>query len=83
MIEKYLNKFLGDYWFRRGLACSVLFYTFHLTNWGAKFAEKALSEKADLVGTAGILTALAAIPLGLLTLVFNKYTETKTNDSGN
>lgn len=84
MIEKYLNRFFGDLWFSRGLAISILLFTFKLTEWGARFAEAALGSKSDLTGTAAIIGAVAAIPLALLTLLFNNYSEKrKANDANN
>jgi ABC-type nitrate/sulfonate/bicarbonate transport system permease component len=70
------------FWFRRGLAATVLAFCWHLTDWGASFAEKALTSKADLMAVAAVIGAVAAIPLGLLTLLFNKYVEGR-NDVGN
>lgn len=85
MISAWLDKVVGPFWFRRGLALAVLVFTFRLTNWGAQYAMMALMgpEKVDLLGVAGVITAVAAIPLGLITLVFNKYNEMKANDSSN
>lgn len=80
MLDSFLETVLGKRWFRRGLAIAVLCYTFKLTEWGARYAQLALDQKADLMGIAAIIGAVAAIPLGLLTLVFNKYNEVRTKD---
>lgn len=80
MLSKLLDKYIGLHWFRRCLAIAVLLYTFRLTNWGAQYAMLALGTGADLMGVAAIIGAVAAIPLGLVTLVFNKYNEKRTND---
>lgn len=61
----------------------VLVFTWHLSDWGAEFAGKALLSKADLMGVAAVIGAVAAIPLGLLTLLFNKYVEGRSGDVGN
>lgn len=60
-------------WFRRGLAVTTVWLTFSLTNWAAQYAEKALATKAALLDVAAVITAVAGIPLALLTLLFNKY----------
>ena len=73
-IEARLN---AGAWFRRGIVTFTLYMTFRLTNWGASFALTALASKADLVGTAGVITAVAGIPLGILTLIFNKYVDSR------
>ncbi len=69
-------------WFRRGLALAVLAFTWHLTDWGAAFAQQALTLKADLMACAAVIGAVAAIPLGLLTLLFNKYVEGRADTPG-
>jgi hypothetical protein len=80
MLDKYLNKLLGLRWFRRALIIAVLCFTFRLTTWGANYAVMALSLDKDLVGAAAIIGAVAAIPLGLLTMLFNKYEEKRVKD---
>jgi hypothetical protein len=59
--------------FRRGLIIAILLFTYRLTTWGMQYADKALLAGADLLGVAAILGAVAAMPLGILTLLFNKY----------
>jgi ABC-type nitrate/sulfonate/bicarbonate transport system permease component len=66
-------------WFRRGLAIAVLAFTWHLTDWGSLYAQQALTLKADLMAVAAVIGAVAAIPLGLLTLLFNKYVEGRSD----
>lgn len=83
MLDKYLSKFLGLRWFRRALAIAVLMFTFRLTTWGANYAMLAIATDKDLMGVAAVIGAVAAIPLGLLTLLFNKYEEKRQNDSEN
>jgi hypothetical protein len=80
MISRLLDRWLGKYWFRRGLAIAVLCYTFRLTTWSGTFAYTALLNGSDLTGVAAIIAAVAAIPLGLLTLVFQKYNESRTTE---
>lgn len=81
MLETLFNKLLGLCWFRRSLVIAILVFTFSLTGWAARFAQEALNQKADLVGTAGIIAAVAAAPLGLLTLMFNNYVEKRNQDA--
>jgi hypothetical protein len=68
-------------WFRRGIAVAVLVLTYRLTEWAARFAEKALAAKADLLATAATITAVAGVPLALLTLLFNKYATSRSQKS--
>jgi hypothetical protein len=81
VISRWLDKFVGPKWFTRGLSIAVLVYTFRLTNWGASYATMAIMQgEKDLMGVAAIIGAVAAIPLGLITLVLKIYSE-KANDS--
>lgn len=64
-------------WFRRGLAVSTVILTFQLTTWAAKFAESALAAKADLMAVAATIGAVSGVPLALLTLLFNKYSDSR------
>lgn len=73
-IEKRLDS--GSY-FRRALATAVVVLTFKLTEWGTHFAEVGLVAKADLLGIAAVLAAVAGIPVAILSLVFNKYVESR------
>lgn len=65
-------------WFRRGLAVATFWTTISLTTWAATFAERALATKVPLMDVAAVITAVAGIPLALLTLLFNKYTESRS-----
>lgn len=64
-------------WFRRAVVVFTLILTYRLTNWSTLYAVTAITAKADLIGTAGVITAVAGIPLGLLTLLFNKYVDSR------
>lgn len=66
--------------FRRALILAILWFTYRLTTWGMTFADHALSIGADLLGVAAILGAVAAMPLGILTLLFNKYDALRKQD---
>lgn len=80
MLDKLFDRFLGQRWFRRALIVVVLIFTFRLTTWGANYAMLALTTDKDLMGVAAVIGAVAAIPLGLLTMLFNKYEEKRNND---
>lgn len=67
-------------WFRRFLAIAVLLFTYKLTEWGIHFAESGLQSKADLMGIAAVIGALGTGPIALLTLLLNKYVETRVNE---
>lgn len=58
----------------------VLFFTYKLTEWGIHFAESALAAKADLMGVAGVIGAVATGPIAIVSLILNKYVETRTNE---
>lgn len=70
-------------WVRRGIAVFTLFETYWLTKWGASYASLALSEKADLMGIAATIGAVAGIPLALLTLLFKSYVESRKEGPAN
>jgi hypothetical protein len=73
-LERGFNKNL---WFRRGLAIAVLVLVFRMTNWGMSFAEATLAAKASLLDAAALVAAVGGIPTALLTILFNKYTDTR------
>lgn len=62
-------------WFRRGLYVATFWLTISLTTWAATYAEAALAQKATLLDVAAVITAVAGIPLALLTMLFNRYVE--------
>lgn len=68
-------------WFRRGLAIVVMVLVFRLTTWGMHYAQQALDGKAALLDVAAVITAVAGIPVALLTLLFNKYVENRNDSS--
>lgn len=65
-------------WFRRGLAVATVALAVQLTVWSTHFASKALADKADLMGVAAVIGAVAGVPVVLLTLLFNKYVDSKS-----
>lgn len=75
-LEERLTKGL---WFRRALAVFVAVLTIRLTHWGMAYADHALVAKAALLDVAAVIAAVAGIPVALVTLLFNKYVENRTN----
>lgn len=73
-IEERLDK---GAWFRRALAVVAILMTWSLTQWASGFAERALLAKVSLLDTAALITAVAGIPIGLLTVLFNKYVDSR------
>lgn len=69
----WLGKRLDDGWFSRLMMVGIGAFAWDLLAWSEAFASTALATKADLVGTAATVAAVAAAPLGLLTLALNKY----------
>jgi NAD/NADP transhydrogenase alpha subunit len=55
---------------------------FRVMDWTWAFASTALSRGADLMGTAAVIAAVAAVPQALLTLATNKYVELKYGNTG-
>lgn len=54
-----------------------LLVLFRMMDWTWAFASTALSKGSDLMGTAAVIAAVAAVPQALLTLATNKYAELK------
>lgn len=81
MLEKLFVSVFGLNWFRRTIVVSIVLLTIKLTEWGMAYAHSALQAHADLVGTAGIVTAVSGIPLTMLTLVFNFYRQQRQQDA--
>lgn len=65
--------------FRRLLIVAIMVLTFRLSVWATGFADKALSDKADLLGAAAIITAVAGVPVAIITALMNKYSEIRQN----
>ena len=75
----WLGRQLDAGWFGRALVLVQVAFAWNLLTWSEAFASTALATKADLVGTAGVIAATAAAPLGLITLAINKYLEMRAN----
>lgn len=62
-------------WFSRILVAIQIWFAWDLLLWSKAFASTALANGADLTGAAANVAAVAAAPLGLVTLAVNKYME--------
>jgi uncharacterized lipoprotein YddW (UPF0748 family) len=86
MLKTLLKGFDTSSWFRRGLVVTIILMTYRLTEWGAKYANTALDMIAngktiDLMAVAALIGAVAAAPVAIITLLVNKYVETRNNES--
>lgn len=61
----------------------VIYLAFKLSSWGMLFASVALTKGADLTGTAAVIAAVAGIPIGLVTIVFNTYVKSWRDSANN
>lgn len=78
-----IKRFVDDY-DQLFILITHLLVLFRMMDWTWAFASTALATRVDLMGTAAIIAAVAAIPQALLTLATNKYAELKyRNDSSN
>lgn len=83
MIEKspvarffsWLGAGLDAGWFSRILVVAQFYFVYWLLDWSMSFASTALATKADLMGSAANIAAVAAVPQALLMLATNKYME--------
>ena len=71
----WLGKKLDEGWFSRLMMVGIGYFAWDVLSWSEAFASTALATKSDLMGTAAVLAATSAAPLGLLTLALNKYLE--------
>lgn len=78
-VLRFEDRLNNGLWFRRALAIAVMVLVIRLTDWGMGYADKALLAKAALLDVAATITAVAGIPVALLTLLFNKYVETRSD----
>lgn len=74
-----VERFVSD-WLTEALVVAVIALAVKLTAWSAQYADTALVAKADLMGVAAVIAAVAAAPLGILTLLLNKYSEIRKAD---
>lgn len=65
-------------WFSRILVIAQFYFVYWLLDWSMSFASTALATKADLMGSAANIAAVAAVPQALLMLATNKYMEMRS-----
>lgn len=71
----WLGRQLDNGWFSRILLMAQFWFVYWILDWSMAFASTALSTKADLLGAAANIGAVAAIPQALLMLATSKYME--------
>lgn len=70
-----VSEVLDQGWVARALIVAQFILAFSMTNWAMAFAGTALAMKADLLHTAAVIGAVAAVPQALLMFATNKYVE--------
>lgn len=78
-----LSDILDGGWLSRIFLSAQFYLAFYMVDWAMSFANAALAVKADLLGTAAIITAVAAVPQALLMLATNKYIELRNLPTNN
>lgn len=76
-----ISDILDQGWVTRALIGAQFVLAFSMTNWAMAFAGTALAVKADLLHTAAVIGAVAAVPQALLMFATNKYVEFRYRDS--
>lgn len=72
---KQIGTWLDAGWFSRILVAAQFWFAWDLLTWSKAFASTALATGRDLMGTGATVAAVAAAPLGLITLALSKYLE--------
>lgn len=73
-----LGKWLEDGWFSRILVGFQFWFCWFIVDWSMSYASTALATKADLLGAAANIGAVAAIPQALLMLATNSYMQMRS-----
>jgi hypothetical protein len=73
----FFERKLND-WFSEIMIAAIVVMCMRLTTWAAHYADLALTSKADLLGTASVIAAVAGVPVAMFTLLFNKYAELRS-----
>lgn len=60
-------------WFSRILLIAQFWFVYWILDWSMAFASTALATKADLMGAAANIAAVAAVPQALLMMATNAY----------
>lgn len=76
---KTASDILDEGWLSRLFLLAQFYLAYFMVDWAMAFGSTALAVKADLLGAAGIIGAVAAMPQALLMLATNKYIEFRTN----
>lgn len=71
----WLNRQLDGGWFSRFALIAQFYFVWRILDWSWAFASTALATRADLMGAAAVIGAVAAVPQALLMLATNKYME--------
>jgi hypothetical protein len=74
----WIERRLDAGWFSRILVGVQIWLAWDLLVWSQAFASTALATSKDLMGAAATVGAVAAAPLGLVTLAVNKYMELRS-----
>ncbi len=62
---------------RAAIIAYLLWFAHDLTRWAMAFASSALASKAEMSGVAAVIVSTSAAPIAILTLLTNKYLETR------
>ena len=68
-----IGRLLDAGWFSRLLVVAQFWFVYWILDWSMSFASTALATKADLMGAAANIAAVAAVPQALLMLATNAY----------
>jgi len=74
----WIGRQLDAGWFSRLCLMAQFYFVWWILDWSMAFASTALATKADLVGAAANIAAVAAIPQALLMLATSKYMEMRS-----
>lgn len=78
MVKKVLSDLsiiLDQGWLSRLFLFAQFYLAYFMVDWAMAFGSTALATKADLLGAASVIGAVAAVPQALLMLATNKYIE--------
>lgn len=62
-------------WLSRLFLVAQFYLAYFMVDWAMAFGSTALATKADLLGAAAVIGAVAAVPQALLMMATNKYME--------
>ena len=70
-----VSRILDQGWLSRTFLVAQFYLAYFMVDWAMAFGSTALATKADLLGAAAVIGAVAAVPQALLMLATNKYIE--------